>query len=96
MVGVKYEGSWFLPGPSARYLKSGVFLTSKGLHMCIARNIRRRFGRDAIGLFDARSLLDIGLESRRVHLMYLSHGTVPFGFLMILQFRCFDLLSQRK
>ena len=43
--------------------------------------------RNAIGLFDARSLLDMGLESRRVHLMYLSHGTVPFGLLTILHLK---------
>ena len=36
------------------------------------------------------------LESRRTHLMYLFHGTVTFGFLTILHFRCFDLLSAKE
>ena len=28
--------------------------------------------------------------------MYLSHATVPFDFLTILQFQCFDLLSEKE
>ncbi len=40
MVGVKYEGSWFLSSASARYLKSGVFSIDWGLHIGIACNMK--------------------------------------------------------
>ena len=33
----------------------------------------------------------MGLESRRVHLIKLSHGTITFGFLTVLHFWYFDL-----
>ena len=64
--------------------------------MCMAHNMSRPFWEDFCWIMDARTLLDMVLESRRVHLMYLLHGTVPFGFLTILYFRRFDLLSGKK
>ena len=38
----------------------------------------------------------MGLESRRVHLTKLSHGTITFGFLTVLHFWCFDLLLEKR
>ena len=63
------------------------------LRGCICASLS---GRISIRLLDARTLLDMVLESRRVHLMYLFDGTVPFGFLTILYFWCFDLLLGKE
>ena len=65
------------------------------LHICMASIWVGVPGRVALGLFDERSLLDMGLESSRAHLMYLSQGTVTFGFSTILHLRYFNLLSEK-
>ena len=46
MVGVKYEGSWFLPSASARYLKSGVFLSDYRFAYVHGQHMSRRFWED--------------------------------------------------